>query len=108
MNRYPLWKFLLIIVLLVVAALYTVPNFFGEVPAVQVSTNKSSVHIDSGTLQLVEEALKSANLPNRGLTLDATGIKVRFDDPDAQLHGKDVIAKKLNPDPNNANYIVAL
>ena len=108
MNRYPLWKFLLIIVLLVVAALYTVPNFFGEVPAVQVSTNKSSVRIDSGTLQLVEEALKAANLTNRGLSLDATGIKVRFDDPDAQLHGKDVIAKKLNPDPNNSNYIVAL
>jgi len=108
MNRYPLWKFLLIIVILVTAGLYTVPNFFGEVPAVQVSTNKSNIKIDSSTLLTVEEALKAANIPNRGLSLDPTGIKVRFDDPDAQLHGKDVITKKLNPDLNNANYIVAL
>src|SRR5699024_6561068 len=97
-----------IVVVLVVAALYTIPNFFPEVPAVQVSTNKSNVKIDSATSKLVDDALKAANIPHRDISLDANGLKVRFDDADLQLKGKDVIAKKLNPDPNNAAYIVAL
>jgi preprotein translocase subunit SecD len=75
---------------------------------VQVSTSKSNVKIDAATLQTVEEALKAANVPYRGETVDATGVKVRFDDPDTQLKAKDVLQAKLNPDPNNPNYIVAL
>src|SRR6266446_2296493 len=108
MNRYPLWKYALIAVALVVGIVYTLPNFFAEVPAVQVSTSKSNVKIDASTLQTVEEALKAANVPYRGETVDATGVKVRFADPDTQLKAKDVLQAKLNPDPNNPNYIVAL
>jgi preprotein translocase subunit SecD len=108
MNRYPLWKYLLIAFLIVVAVLYTVPNFFPEVPAVQVSTNKSNVRIDAGTVKLVDETLKAENVPHRDISLDATGIKVRFEDPDAQIKGKDVITRRLNPDPKTATYIVAL
>ncbi|HEY2966775.1 MAG TPA: protein translocase subunit SecD [Casimicrobiaceae bacterium] len=108
MNRYPLWKYVLIAVALLIGVFYTLPNFFPEVPAVQVSTSKSNVKIDAATLQTVEEALKAANVPYRGETVDATGVKVRFDDPDTQLKAKDVLQAKLNPDPNNPNYIVAL
>jgi preprotein translocase subunit SecD len=108
MNRYAIWKYILIVVVLVVAALYTTPNFFPEVPAVQVSTNKSNVRVDAGTAKVIDEALKAANVPHRDILVEPTGIKVRFDDPDMQLKGKDVIAKKLNPDPNSAAYIVAL
>ncbi|MEP6703069.1 MAG: protein translocase subunit SecD, partial [Betaproteobacteria bacterium] len=108
MNRYPIWKYLVIVVVLVVAALYTIPNFFPEVPAVQVSTNKSNIRIDDSTAKTVDEALKADNVAHRAISVEPTGLKVSFDDPDAQLKGRDVIAKKLNPDPNNAAYIVAL
>ncbi len=108
MNRYPLWKYIVIGVALLIGVFYTLPNFFAEVPAVQVSTSKSNVKIDASTLQTVEEALKAANVPYRGETVDATGVKVRFADPDTQLKAKDVLQAKLNPDPNNPNYIVAL
>jgi preprotein translocase subunit SecD len=108
MNRYPLWKYIVIAVALLIGVFYTLPNFFAEVPAVQVSTSKSNVKIDASTLQTVEEALKAANVPYRGETVDATGVKVRFADPDTQLKAKDVLQAKLNPDPNNPNYIVAL
>jgi preprotein translocase subunit SecD len=108
MNRYPVWKYVLIAVALLVGIVYTLPNFFPEVPAVQVSTSKSNVKIDASTLQTVEEALRAANVPYRGETVDATGVKVRFADPDTQLKAKDVLQAKLNPDANNPNYIVAL
>ena len=108
MNRYPLWKYLLIAVALVVATLYTIPNFFPEVPAVQVSTNKSNIRIDASTMKLVDDALKADNVAHRDLSLDPTGIKVRFEDPDSQLKGKESISKRLNPDSKTASYIVAL
>ena len=108
MNRYPPWKYVLIAVALVIGIVYTLPNFFPEAPAVQISTSKSSIKIDASTLQTVEDALKAANIPYRGATVDATGVKVRFADPDTQLKAKDVLQAKLNPDPNNPDYIVAL
>jgi preprotein translocase subunit SecD len=108
MNRYPLWKYVVIAVALVIGVVYTLPNFFPEAPAVQVSTSKSNVKIDTSTLQTVEDALKAANVPYTGESVDATGVKVRFADPDTQLKARDVLQAKLNPDPNSANYIVAL
>src|SRR5271167_4629679 len=108
MNRYPLWKYVLIGVALVIGIVYTLPNFFPEAPAVQVSTSKSNVKIDTSTLQSVEAALKAASIAYRGATVDATGVKVRFADPDTQLKAKDALQAALNPDANNPNYIVAL
>jgi preprotein translocase subunit SecD len=108
MNRYHLWKYIVIAIALFVGVVYTLPNFFAEVPAVQVSTSKSNIKIDTSTLQSVEDALKAANLSYRGATVDATGVKVRFADADTQLKAKDTLQAKLNPDPNNPNYIVAL
>ena len=103
MNRYPAWKYILIAVALVVGIFYTLPNFFPEVPAVQVSTSKASVKIDAGTLQTVEDALKSANVSYSGALLDSTGVKVRLPDPDTQLKARDVLQQKFGD-----NYIVAL
>ena len=103
MNRYPAWKYILIAIALVVGVFYTLPNFFPEVPAVQVSTSKSSVKIDAGTLQTVEDALKAANVSFDGALLDSNGVKVRLPDPDTQLKARDVLQQKFGD-----NYIVAL
>ena len=103
MNRYPLWKYAIIAVALVVGIVYTVPNFFPEVPAVQVSSSKAGVKIDAALQTSVEDALKAASIPFRGDALDPTGVKVRFTDLETQLKAKDVLQDKLGP-----NYIVAL
>ena len=103
MNRYSAWKYIVIGVAMFVGIVYTLPNFFPEVPAVQVSTSKANIKIDNSTLQTVEEALKAANVPYRGETIDPTGIKVRFADADTRLKAKDVLQQKLGE-----NYIVAL
>ena len=103
MNRYPLWKYLIIAVAIVAGIVFTIPNFFPEVPAVQVSSSKATVKVDSALLGTVEDALKAAAIPYRGAALDATGIKLRFDDPDTQLKAKDALQAKLGE-----NYIVAL
>ena len=103
MNRYPLWKYLVIAVALIVGVVYTLPNFFPEAPAVQVSSSKATIKIDASLLTTVEDALKAAAIPFRGATLDATGVKVRFADPDTQIKAKDSLQSKLGD-----NYIVAL
>jgi preprotein translocase subunit SecD len=103
MNRYPVWKYVLIAVALVVGVVYTAPNFFPEVPAVQVSTSKPNIKIDTSTLQTVENVLKEGKIEFRGESVDPTGVKVRFTDPDTQLRAKDLLQQKLGD-----NYIVAL
>jgi preprotein translocase subunit SecD len=103
MNRYPAWKYVLIAAAIVIGFVYTLPNFFPEVPAVQVSTSKATVKVDAGTLATVESTLKDAGIANRGATVDATGVKVRLADTDTQLKAKDVLQKRLGDD-----YIVAL
>lgn len=108
MNRYPIWKYAIIVIALVVGILYTLPNFFGEAPAVQVSSAKVAVKVDRSTLARVEEALKSAGLAADLVTLDATSVKARFDNTDTQLKAKDAIQKALIPDADNAGYVVAL
>ncbi|MDO9165281.1 MAG: protein translocase subunit SecD [Rhodoferax sp.] len=108
MNRYPIWKYAIIVIALVVGILYTLPNFFGEAPAVQVSSAKVAVKVDRSTQARVEDALKSAGLVADLVTLDATSVKARFDNTDTQLKAKDVIQKALIPDPDNAGYVVAL
>ena len=108
MNRYPVWKYAIILVALLIAALYTLPNFFGEAPAVQVSSAKTSVKIDSTTVTRVEQALKDASIVPEAVSVDATSVKARFNDTDTQLKAKDAIEKALSPDPASPSYIVAL
>jgi len=107
-NRYPLWVYVTVAVAVVLGLLYTLPNFYGESPAVQVSSARATLKVDTATLGRVEETLKKANVPYTGVFLDAVGVKVRFADTDTQLKAKDVIARALNPDAENPSYTVAL
>jgi preprotein translocase subunit SecD len=108
MNRYPIWVYVTVAVAIVLGLLYTLPNFFGESPAVQVSSSRATLKIDTATLGRVEEVLKKANVPYTGIFLDLHGVKVRFADPDTQLKAKDLLNQALNPDPQNPSYTVAL
>jgi preprotein translocase subunit SecD len=107
-NRFPTWKYALIALVIALAFLYTLPNFFGEAPAVQVSSARSTVKLDTSLLGRIEQALKAANVPYGGTIVDQTGVRVRFTDTDTQLRAKDVIDRALNPDPNDKVYSVAL
>ncbi|WP_120965229.1 protein translocase subunit SecD [Comamonas sp. lk] len=108
MNRYPVWKYAILVIALLVGVLYTLPNFFGEAPAVQVSSGKATVKVDHAVLQKVEAALAAANLKPDALSLEGTSVRARFETPDEQLKAKDVIQKALIPDPSDPAFIVAL
>ena len=108
MNRYPIWKYAIIVIALVVGFLYTLPNFFGEAPAVQVSSAKVTFKVDAGTLARVEQVLKAASLTPDLVSLDNTSVKARFDNTENQLKAKDALQKAFNPDPADPGYVVAL
>ena len=108
MNRYPLWKYLILGVALLVGLLYTLPNFYGEAPAVQVSSGKATVKLDSGLVTRIEGALGQAGVKADFVQMEGNSVKARFADTDTQLKAKDVISKALNPDAANPSWIVAL
>ena len=108
MNRYPVWKFAIIVIALLLGVVYTLPNFFGEAPAVQVSSSKMSAKVDTATLARVEEALKAANVPLAAVALEGNSIKARFESTEQQLKAKDAIQKALIPDGTENGYVVAL
>jgi len=108
MNRYPSWVYITVAVALAIGLLYTLPNFFGEAPAVQVSPARATAKADVGVLGRVENALKAANIQPTGVFLDPNSIKVRLADTDTQLKAKDVISQTLNPDAQNPSFTVAL
>jgi len=108
MNRYPVWKYAIIVIALLVGAIYTLPNFFGEAPAVQVSSAKATMKVDAATRSRVEQALAGAGIRPDAITLDATSVKVRLDSTDNQLKAKDAIQRALVPDPGDPSYVVAL
>jgi len=108
MNRYPVWKYVILVIAFVLGVIYTLPNFFGEAPAVQVSSAKATIKVDTSTLQKVEDALKSAGTEPKSLALEGTSIRARFDTTDQQLKAKDAIQKALIPDANDPQFVVAL
>ena len=114
MNRYPLWKYIFIALALIIGMLYTAPNFYGESPAVQVSSQKATVKVDEALYARVEKALNEAQLHPNGLFFEQGAqqntIRVRFDPTQAeeQLQAKEVIERILNPDPSDPSYVVAL
>src|SRR5882672_581791 len=108
MNRYPVWVYATIAVALVLGTLYTLPNFFGEAPAVQVSPARATLKADTAVLGRVEDALKQAGIQPTGMFLDQAGVKVRFADTDTQLKARDIVDRALNPDAENPSYTVAL
>jgi preprotein translocase subunit SecD len=103
MNRYPTWKYILIAVVILIGLLYTIPNFYGESPAVQVSPAKASLKANAELLSKVESTLKLADIQFNGIFLDANGVKVRFNTPEEQLKAKDKLSANLGKD-----YTVAL
>lgn len=108
MNRYPVWKYAVIVIALLVGALYTAPNFFGEAPAVQVSAAKTAVKVDSTTQSRVEAALQEAGIRPQAITLEAGSLRVRVDSGDTQLRAKDAIQRALVKDAVSPEYVVAL
>ena len=108
MNRYPVWKYAIIVVALLVGILYTLPNFFGEAPAVQVSSAKATIKVDAAVLDRVQAALDGAGVKPDLIRLEGTSVRARFDTPDTQLKAKDAIQKALVPDAADPQYIVAL
>ena len=103
MNQYPLWKYLLILAALVIGLVYTLPNFYGESPAVQVLPLRANLKADAALLGRVENALKTAQINPDALMLDITSVKARFNDTESQIKAKDVLQTQLGED-----YIVAL
>ena len=102
LNRYPLWKNLMVIFLVAIGVLYALPNLFGEDPAVQISGTRGQ-EADSGVLSEVQTVLKDNHLTTKSVVLENGSILVRFDNTDAQLLAKDKITEKLG-----TNYSVAL
>ncbi len=101
MNRYPAWKYVIIAVALLVAALYTAPNFFGESLALQISGLRAA-KVDAGTQTTVQEVLKTANLSG-DVVLEGEALKIKVKDADTQIKAKELISAKLGE-----NYVVAL
>ena len=111
MNRYPLWKYLIIAAALVFGVLYAIPNFFGESPAVQIASIKATVHADTALLSQVEQSLQRAGIAQQGLTLETIGqnptVRVRFADAQSQSAAGELLNRELNPDRSDPSYIVA-
>ncbi len=109
MNRYPLWKYIILAVVVVIATLYTLPNFFGEAPAVQVSSGKATIKVDAVTRTRVEEALSKAKVPAVGkVELEGNSVRARFTTTEVQKQAQAAISSALNPDPSDPAFVVAL
>jgi len=112
MNRYPLWKYLTVLIAVVIGLLYTLPNLYGESPAVQVSSAKATLKIDAGMLDRVQSILQQAKIASAGASFDQNGpvgtVRVRFANTDIQIQARDLIEKALNPNPADPSYTVAL
>lgn len=114
MNRYPLWKYIVIVVALVIGLVYTLPNFYGESPAVQVSSGKATVKVTEQTLKTVEDLLRNADQHPNGIFFEQGAqqntVRVRFEPTEAekQLQAREVLEKALNPNREDPAYVVAL
>jgi len=112
MNRYPVWKYVLIVVALLLGALYTAPNYFGESPALQITAGLSTIKVASHTVNQVEEALKRAGVPATAVSLEGSGhtmsVRARFVTTDAQFKGKLALERDLNRNQENPDYIVTV
>ena len=102
MNKYPLWKNLLIFIAVLIGVIYTLPNFYGEYPAVQVSPTRTT-KVDQSLLAFVESELKQANVPYTDARLENTTALIRFKDTDTQIRARDLVQKAIGD-----NYTVAL
>ncbi|OZI29085.1 protein translocase subunit SecD [Bordetella genomosp. 1] len=112
MNRYPLWKYITVLVAVVIGLLYTLPNFYGESPAVQISSAKATIKVEPGMLERVEQILADAKLPATSVYYELNGtlgtIRARFASTDIQLQARDLLDRTLNTVAGDPHYTVAL
>lgn len=108
MNRYPWWKYLILGLALLIGLLYTLPNLYGEAPAVQVSSAKATIKVDPALVGRIEAALAQAGIKPDFVQFEGNTVKARFADTDVQLKAKEALSKALNPNTDDASYIVAL
>jgi preprotein translocase subunit SecD len=108
MNRYPWWKYSILGLALLMGLLFTAPNFFGESPAVQISSGKATLKLDKSMAPRVADILSKAGLTADFVEFEGTSVKARFANTDIQFKAKDALSQALNPDPSDAPYIVAL
>ncbi|RDK85025.1 UNVERIFIED_ORG: preprotein translocase subunit SecD [Idiomarina abyssalis] len=102
LNKYPLWKNLLVIFVVLVAALYALPNIYGEDPAVQISANRNAT-IDTSTMDRVKSSLENVGIQPKSIALEEEQLLVRLNSDDEQLEAREAIMGSLGD-----NYIVAL
>ena len=108
MNRYPWWKYLILGIALLVGLVYTLPNLYGEAPAVQISSGKATLKLDAGLVPRIEQVLGTAGLQPDFVQFEGNSVKARFTSTDDQIKAKDAITRALNPDAANPSYIIAL
>ncbi|RZL95234.1 MAG: protein translocase subunit SecD [Variovorax sp.] len=106
MNRYPVWKYTVIAIVLLLGLIYALPNFFGEAPAVQVSAAKATVKVDASTQARIEETLKAAGLTPSKVALESTSVRVSFGSTDEQLKAQDALQRALAPSSDSPSYVV--
>jgi preprotein translocase subunit SecD len=107
-NKLPIWRAIVMVVALAFGLLYTLPNFFGEAPAVQVSSGKSTVKVDQEIADRINRVLQIAGISAEAVALEGTSVRIRLPDTDTQLKTKDAIDKALNTDPKDPRFVVAL
>jgi preprotein translocase subunit SecD len=107
-NRYPIWKYLIMAIALAIGLLYTIPNFFGVAPAVQVSAAKAILKVDAPLKDTVEKALTTAGIKADQVWFDGSAIRARVADVEVQKRAQEVIKAALNKDPADENYTVSL
>jgi preprotein translocase subunit SecD len=112
MNRYPLWKYILILAAVLLGLLYTAPNYFVDSPALQVTTSKATVKVNSDTVRTITEALTRDGLPPEAVSLEGSGdtsaVRARFASTDAQFKAKLALERDLNRDQADPDYIVTV
>ncbi|HGM5836435.1 TPA: protein translocase subunit SecD [Serratia marcescens] len=102
LNRYPLWKYLMLIVVILVGLLYALPNIYGEDPAVQI-TGARGVAASETTLDQVRTVLEKDNIASKSIALENGAILARFKDPDVQLRAREALVTELGD-----KFVVAL
>ena len=111
MNRYPLWKYIIIVIALLFGVLYTLPNFFGESPAVQISSAKATVKVDSSLVSQVEQILQKGGLKAEAVFYESSAtsgsVRARFANTDTQFKAKALVERELNRDAADPTYLVA-
>ncbi len=103
LNRYPLWKYLLILLVLLVGLIYSLPNLFPEDPAVQISSDRGDFSLDEQRLERLETSLTDAGIDIQSVERSPGSVLIRLDNADDQIQARDMLGEALGDD-----YVVAL